>query len=278
MKPIYSICVTHFNDVSTLKDSLESILIQIDRNFEVVVVDQRSTDGSRQILQDYADAGKIRLFDMQKRNRGLGRQLAFEKSLGEYIISNIDMDDIYNPVLPNIVELHKQKCQDSLLRVVSPTQTMSVNIAPRRLIERLGGWRDLVYFEDADIFCRAAGIGKYRWTTYPLDRIVNVHQDRKSSLRRAQHLILTKREGMRIGLFEKPQIESLTRLLLWSIAWIESRFQRRYRSSTPEAGKGQDSRLVLMTLMDQNEPDGTFVDFGFGSPVTTLNEMEDSCK
>ena len=96
-QPKYSVCITQYNDAPTLRRSIDAVLNQVDENFEVVVVDQRSTDGSRQILQEYADKGKIRLFDMRVRNRGLGRESAFEGSRGRYIISGMDTDDLAIP-------------------------------------------------------------------------------------------------------------------------------------------------------------------------------------
>jgi glycosyltransferase involved in cell wall biosynthesis len=53
LKPIYSICITNYNSASSTKQSLESILTQLDKRFEIIVVDNRSTDGSLEILKEY---------------------------------------------------------------------------------------------------------------------------------------------------------------------------------------------------------------------------------
>ena len=106
---------------------MDSLLSQTDESFEVVVADQKSTDGSRRILQEYADSGKIRLFDMQVRNRGLGREFAFENSRGRYIISGMDTDDIAIPGrLRILLDFYHSKCEGNLLRL----QWSGVVVAP----------------------------------------------------------------------------------------------------------------------------------------------------
>jgi len=139
--------------VSTIKDSLDSILNQIDRSFEVVVVDQKSNDGSRQILQEYADAGKIRLFDMKTRNRGLGRQLAFEKSLGEYVIASVALDIFYKPVFKQLLESYQNFFDGKVVLFGN------LEMSRRDVIEKIGGWRDLQWGEDIEHWARAAKAG-----------------------------------------------------------------------------------------------------------------------
>ena len=50
----YSICVTHYNNVETVASSLTSILCQVDEKFEIIITDNFSTDGSREVLQRFA--------------------------------------------------------------------------------------------------------------------------------------------------------------------------------------------------------------------------------
>jgi glycosyltransferase involved in cell wall biosynthesis len=157
------VCITQYNDARTVKQSIDALLNQTDERFEVVVVDQRSTDGSRQLLQGYADEGKIRLFDMQIRNRGLGREFAFENSRGRYIISGMDTDDIAIPGrLSQLLDFYHNRCEGDLLRL----QWSGVVVASAELIRRVGGWRDAHWHENWDICERAARIGKYVWTIF----------------------------------------------------------------------------------------------------------------
>ena len=106
----YSICITHRNNKPTLKLSLDSILNQIDDRFEVIVVDSLSSDGSSEILREYARSGKIKLIE-KKCSRGKGIQIGFENSSGKYIISNLDMEDIFNPCLLSLLREYHSKSE-----------------------------------------------------------------------------------------------------------------------------------------------------------------------
>jgi len=55
----YSICITHYNNYPTVEASLNSILNQIDDNFEVIVIDNFSNDGSERILKNFSEQEKI---------------------------------------------------------------------------------------------------------------------------------------------------------------------------------------------------------------------------
>ena len=149
----YSICITNYNARHTLRQCLESVLSQIDSNFEVVVSDNFSTDGSREILEEYARNGKIKLI-IEHSNRGRGRQIAFENSNGEYIISGIDTDDVIKPVLKDVLRLYHEKYEGRMLSFGT------IHIIPRHLVIAVGGWRDLEWGEDVDFHKQIASMGK----------------------------------------------------------------------------------------------------------------------
>lgn len=223
----YSICITQYNSLSTVRRSLDSILEQIDSRYEVVVVDNCSDDGSRQLLEEYSANKRIKLIEA-KCSRGKGRQIAFENSSGEYIVSNMDMDDMFAPVLSKAIQLYHQNCEGMMLHVhstLSDSPGGAVTIAPRALIRELGGWRDLQWFEDRDLWARAVGVGKYRWTYYPLYLALNSHPERRRDLTKLRWSIIRQRDADRIGLQEKKSVPGIP---VYLVAWIISRFKPRY--------------------------------------------------
>jgi len=238
--PKYSVCVTHYNDAPTVKQSMDSILNQIDESMEVVVVDQRSTDGSRQVLQEYADSEKIRLFDMRVRNRGLGRQLAFENSRGGHIISGMDMDDVAIPGrLPLLLDFYHKKCDGDLLRL----QWSGVTVAPAELVRKVGGWRDLQWNENWDLCERAARIGKYVWTIFRVKDItgsgLTTHADfegasvfRKNRLRYRKYV-----DALRLRRMHHPFVRGerfgIGRAIDYGLARISLPYYGRLNSVTP---------------------------------------------
>lgn len=154
--PLYSICITSYNALKTVRQSLKSILDQLDSTFEVVVVDNFSNDGSLQILQEYEKSGMIRLI-LKSCNRGIGRQAAVDHSEGDYILVNVDLDTVYRPILQTVTKAY-QKYFDGYLM-----QMHGYGICPRDLAIRVGGYRDLQYAEDFDFYSRCAKAGKLKY-------------------------------------------------------------------------------------------------------------------
>jgi glycosyltransferase involved in cell wall biosynthesis len=132
---------------------MESIINQLKGNFEIVVCDNCSNDGSREILQDYAQKGKIKLI-VERSSRGKGRQTAFENSTGQNIISGVDTDDILKPAFREFLDIYQRDHEGYML------SSHTIHIIPRALVEEIGGWKDLQYFEDVDFVQRAESIGK----------------------------------------------------------------------------------------------------------------------
>jgi glycosyltransferase involved in cell wall biosynthesis len=72
--PTYSICMLSSNDGATLRQSIES-LSSLSKfiDFEIVVADNNSRDGSKEILHELLKQGKIQEVIEQKCTRGKGR-------------------------------------------------------------------------------------------------------------------------------------------------------------------------------------------------------------
>ncbi|MFL0352710.1 glycosyltransferase family 2 protein [Xanthomarina sp. GH4-25] len=96
-KPLISILTPCKNAANFLPECLESIQKQSYTNWELLIIDDGSTDESYQITQNYAQQDKrIKLF----KNKGNGiieaLRFAFSKSSGAYI-TRMDSDDIMSP-------------------------------------------------------------------------------------------------------------------------------------------------------------------------------------
>jgi glycosyltransferase involved in cell wall biosynthesis len=85
-----------YNGQQYLREAIASILAQTLQDFEFLIVDDGSTDKSREVILSYDDA-RIQLFENQG-NLGLSRSLnmGLEMAKGEYIARQ-DADDISEP-------------------------------------------------------------------------------------------------------------------------------------------------------------------------------------
>lgn len=99
--PTVSICVPSYNHGRYLPAALESALAQTYRDFEIVIVDDGSTDNSRQIAEQYAGRypDLIRVCGHpQGQHRGISAtgNLAFQLARGQYI-AGLPSDDVWYP-------------------------------------------------------------------------------------------------------------------------------------------------------------------------------------
>lgn len=102
-QPLVSVFIPYYNDEKYLKEAIESIINQTYENWELILLNHASTDGSRAIAHSYNDK-RIKHIDMDK-NYGAGGGILFEKFLkaakGKYL-KPMCADDI---LLSNCLEI-----------------------------------------------------------------------------------------------------------------------------------------------------------------------------
>ena len=98
-QPLISIITPVYNLENYLVRCLDSILAQTWQNWELLLIDDASTDKSMQICEDYAKRDqRIRLFHQeQQHGAGAARNKALELAQGEYLCF-VDGDDWVEPV------------------------------------------------------------------------------------------------------------------------------------------------------------------------------------
>lgn len=137
----YSIVVPIYNSENTLRRCIESVLCQDNTQYELILVDDGSTDASGQICDEYAQKyNQIRV--VHKMNGGVSsaRNAGIELAVGEYILF-LDSDDEYlADALNNIVagradlivfgkEIHKTNPQSDVLVECDEELIYSLNTA-----------------------------------------------------------------------------------------------------------------------------------------------------
>ncbi len=96
--PDISIVMPIYNGEEYIFKSIESIIIQTYFNWELIIVDDCSSDNSRLILNSFAETdSRIKLY-INSSNMGpaYSRNLAIEKASGKYV-AFLDSDDIWMP-------------------------------------------------------------------------------------------------------------------------------------------------------------------------------------
>jgi glycosyltransferase involved in cell wall biosynthesis len=104
--PAVSVIIPTFNRASLVTQAVESVLAQTVRDFEIIVVDDGSTDGTVQALEPYLS--EIRY--IRQANRGIAgaRNRGIEEARGEFL-AFLDSDDRFEPrMLEVVLETFKQ--------------------------------------------------------------------------------------------------------------------------------------------------------------------------
>ena len=104
-----SVILDNYNYARFLPEAIESVLNQTYENFELIIVDDGSVDGSQEIIENYARENSERLITVFKENGGQTSAFnaAFSFVSGD-IVAFLDSDDYWYPnKLEKIVRKHE---------------------------------------------------------------------------------------------------------------------------------------------------------------------------
>ena len=143
---------TCFNSKSTIVPFIENLFSTFSGvDMELVLVDNYSEDGTWETLKELQARYNIQLY-RKKSNRGLGRNIAFEKTEGKYTIS-VDVDEVFlDTTLKNILVNHSN--------LLNNNSIVNFELSKRDVIEQAGNWNsDLNAAEDVELKARILKAG-----------------------------------------------------------------------------------------------------------------------
>ncbi|MBM2835200.1 MAG: glycosyl transferase [Candidatus Brocadiaceae bacterium] len=94
-----SVVIPTYNRAPYVIMAIESVLAQSYQDYEIIVVDDGSTDGTRDVLEPYRD--RIRYMYQDNKGVSAARNTGIQESRGEWI-AFLDSDDEW---LPNKLEI-----------------------------------------------------------------------------------------------------------------------------------------------------------------------------
>ncbi len=182
-----SVIVTNFNYEKWLRRCIRSLLNQSFDDYEIIIIDDYSSDNSRNILLEYENHDKINLI-FNKSNMGVGYSstTASKQALGKYIV-RVDADDyVHNDFLKCLYlwasfnNSHAVACdyqevnfnEDILNTKSQKDETLACGILYRTdLLEYLGYWNQTLRInEDIDMIERFKKEFKLEYINIPLYR------------------------------------------------------------------------------------------------------------
>ena len=83
----YSIILPNYNSEKYIRRCIESVLNQTYKNFELIIVDDVSTDNSPDIIREYCSDPRVKFIELtEKRFNGGTRNFGIDLASGDYIL------------------------------------------------------------------------------------------------------------------------------------------------------------------------------------------------
>lgn len=152
-----SITITAKDESPVIDRVIRSVINQIERadiNYELILVDNYSKDDTYNIMKKYVNE-RIKVYRYKGR-KGAARNFALLQSEGKYVMA-LDADQIYNEFS---IFLNDYFRNYSMFGVKIGRSSFPI-IAPRDLLIKVGGWRNLQYAEDWDLWFRLTDNCRY---------------------------------------------------------------------------------------------------------------------
>src|SRR5437763_12352369 len=94
---LFSVIIPTYNRLQFLKEAIDSVLNQTYNNFELIIVDDGSTDGTSEfIINEYKKDARINFYFKENEERGAARNYGLNKAKGTYAVF-FDSDDWMKP-------------------------------------------------------------------------------------------------------------------------------------------------------------------------------------
>lgn len=92
----YSVIVPVYNRIDEVRDLLESLVCQTQKNFEVIIVEDGSTEPCEEIVDNYYGSFHLKYFYKSNEGRSIARNYGIERADGRYFIF-FDSDCVIPP-------------------------------------------------------------------------------------------------------------------------------------------------------------------------------------
>lgn len=95
-KPVVSVITPTFNRAAFLPQAIESVLGQTFADLELLIIDDGSTDNTRQLVEGYAQDKRIRYFYQENQGQSIARNRGLQEARGEFVCF-LDSDNAWMP-------------------------------------------------------------------------------------------------------------------------------------------------------------------------------------
>lgn len=200
-KPLLSVIIPAYNSDKFLPDAIMSVIDQTYKNWELIIIDDGSTDNTKTEAINFQSDTRIKVFRQQNQGPAAARNRGIKEAAGDNL-SFLDADDIWDSnkldlqyqasafhndtiSLTSIIRFYVDKNgnkkyfnlteppvyinpQDYQKKIISLENLHMANfcsaIIPKQAIQDVGGYDEtLTTAEDWDLWIRLASLNKYKF-------------------------------------------------------------------------------------------------------------------
>lgn len=268
---LISVVFPVYNDITHLDRSIGAVLNQTYANFELILTDDGSTDGSGELCDAYAAKdSRIRVFHKPNGGHSSAVNYGLDRIKGDYVMI-CDTDDYYEPdaceiALRSIEE--KRDCDAVIFAIFRPDRELVDNPA------------DLVTYRKKMIDCallsgktyELCSIGFHGEATW--SKIIRADVIREKNVRMPEHLFLDEDAVFCLYLFEQCRNVAFDSHHIYHYEIRSDSFCRKFSDVAvrmlPEILKAQDEYIVRF-----HEGDREYISANDSCVFAWLNEAED---
>ena len=115
--PLVSVYITNYNYGRYIREAIESVLSQTLQDFELLIIDDGSTDNSHEVIEEYSSQDRIRVVYQKNKGLNVTNNIAMRLAKGKYLV-RLDADDFFST---NALEMMANKLEaDDELGLVFP--------------------------------------------------------------------------------------------------------------------------------------------------------------
>ncbi len=91
MKPLFSVIIPTYNRANFLKIAIDSVFNQTEKNYQLIIIDDGSTDNTKQLIKNYKNP-KLEYYYQKNKGPASARNYGISKTCGKFICF-LDSDD-----------------------------------------------------------------------------------------------------------------------------------------------------------------------------------------
>lgn len=140
MKPQVTVVLPTYQRKFFLKSAISSVLNQTFQDFELIVVDDGSTDGTDEIVRSFDDRRVVYIYQRQNAGPSSARNTGIDASRAN-LVAFLDSDDVWKR---NKLEIQLQRMTEEREFLFSHTEELWLKdgkvLNPRKVHRKRGGW------------------------------------------------------------------------------------------------------------------------------------------